>query len=78
MSNKNNIGESILLLGLLFLNIYFKNDYLLIISIILAIIGLSTWNSIRTDKDSLKLNNEKLRSEINLNDAKTEYYRRKK
>jgi CDP-diglyceride synthetase len=74
MTNKNNIGEAILLLGLLFLNIWHPDVILLIVSIGLAILPIWTWHSVTTDKKGKQLLEDKLSAEIRLLNAKTAYY----
>jgi len=81
MTNKNNIGEAILILGLITLNLLYQNQDLLIISIIICILPLWTWHSVTTDKETkkllyakTKLEIEKIASEIAVLKAKADYY----
>lgn len=74
MTDKNNVGEAILILGLITLNIWHPDTILAIISVALIILPIWTWHSVTTDKKTKALLEDKIRAEIQLLNAKAEYF----
>jgi NADH:ubiquinone oxidoreductase subunit 4 (subunit M) len=75
MTNKNNIGEAILFLGLIALNIWYPSLLLQITSVILGAYALWTWHSVETDKKTQEIIRNRELANIKLIEAKTDYYK---